>query len=809
MIKFIKYLLSILIGIILYYILSNIIEKFNIGVPYCIIEKNGSDNTQELVPSPNFGDNLQVALNYLSELSDEPDYTDDENITYHVAYYPDDDPTAEPQIVNISGSNISNNQVIATFKVVNADDSLKHMHKTVYTSSMWNGRPREFTYPDGSTYHKVHFDRPMSLVTTGESCENYWCHNWFRDDMDHNGYTTNPRARGRIERIERGKKVWLKVEDLQDMIDSSQLEQFRKLSDEFTRLIEQWHDTNAGLGRCVIIPTTEDRLLSNLPECDTGYLRLPNLRLKYDLNTNRLVFDRDGEMQIQSNLEAFQRFLIQHYQDNPNNPLEGFPLEQYVDYPIFTRDQEGLLDFRFLELTYKMSVSQMLCQNVGVPLGNTMYLLGDRVFGMTETDLRTDLFNGNVPDFFHIGLFGFINVYMDNINELNDIYADSMDMLNEFIRVFDNNQLLTNEFYTNLMTMLLQKQRDILRMYDESLSGGEQISDELFKIYSFLSRQENWLRLDKCLKKYNLFVQCLDAHNYKFVLLFRIFYWFDIDCEFAFAQITEGERNGQIYVGNFDWDLAPPMWAFALNGFTTDITAQQLLDLNFTYMNRLLERLINNQIFGHDITTNPLFVFLTNFQIQDINYTDMFTRLDVSLNDIIQMLCNIWDDYSNQIRLGQNIIMIKRLYQGLIYNGLFLLVYVNYKDIYRFEIEATEMYWGFANELIITDGDGTQISNATLVFNVLNLPIIPRQFIYLITELFREYEVLFLENFDIPNPDDFRVCELVVANPIGILTKLTIIPEEPAQEPEQELAPESESPGVTVRTSVCGAEFRF
>ena len=152
MIKFIKYLLSILIGIILYYILSNIIEKFNIGVPYGIIKKNNSNNTQELVPSPEFSDNeLQIALNYLRELRDDPDYTDDGNITYHVGYYPDDDPTTEPQIVNISGQNISNNQVTATFKVVNADDFLKHMHKTVYTSSMYNGSPREYT-PNTTNY---------------------------------------------------------------------------------------------------------------------------------------------------------------------------------------------------------------------------------------------------------------------------------------------------------------------------------------------------------------------------------------------------------------------------------------------------------------------------------------------------------------------------------------------------------------------------------------------------------------------------------------------------------------------------------
>ena len=73
---------------------------------------------------------------------------------------------------------------------------------------------------------------------------------------------------------------------------------------------------------------------------------------------------------------------------------------------------------------------------------------------------------------------------------------------------------------------------------------------------------------------------------------------------------------------------------------------------------------------------------------------------------------------------------------------------------------------------------------------------------------------LFQEDFVTPNLDDFTDCDLVFANPIRVLNELTMIPEEPAQEPTQEPTPQEPTPQepesrVTVRTSVCGAEFRF
>jgi hypothetical protein len=110
----------------------------------------------------------------------------------------------------------------------------------------------------------------------------------------------------------------------------------------------------------------------------------------------------------------------------------------------------------------------------------------------------------------------------------------------------------------------------------------------------------------------------------------------------------------------------------------------------------------------------------------------------------------------------------------------------------------------------------------TLVENVLILPQIPKQFIRLIMELFDQYASLFPPEFTFPIAQELAlVCDLVDANPIAPIAELTFIlapetePEEqsPETEPEEQ-APEPETPqtashSVTVRTSVCGAEFRF
>jgi hypothetical protein len=831
--NFIKYLISIFIGIILYYILSKFVEKFNIGVPHGIAKimtiPDGS-RTQQLVPSPEF-DNLAEATEYLAG---DPDYTNNGDITYEVIYYPDDDPSTEP-VVRISGiTDVSKNDVPATFEVVNADDFLKYMHKTVYTNSMYNGSPREYAVPNGNTYRRVQFNKPMSLMRTGESCANYWTHSFFRGDMDNNGYTndTSERVGGVISQIERGKKVWLKVEDLTGMIDSDEFEQYRKLSEEFKNFIGQWYESEGAPGRCVITPMNVDRL-PDLPACLTGFLRLPNINFQYNKNRKILVYD-PGSVNVQYLLSVFQNFLIAHYSDNP---LEGFPLEQYVDYPIFI-DGEALLDFRFLELTYKMSVSQMRCENVGVPLGNIMYLVGDRVLGMTETNLIEDLFGGNTPisteanptqvsppKFYHTAIFGCIENYINYITNVLISSVYDSDILIEFIYKYTNNQLLTNEFYTNLIDILNRKQREVLKLFNDAQMPGGGVSDEIFEIYDFLSRGENVISLIKCLKTYNTFVQCLQAHNYRFVLLFRIFYWFDFDCEIAYRQIVDGDRMGQgqdlgigqIYIGNFDWDFAPPMWAIALDGFTADITAEQLFNLNFVYMNRLLERLINNQPFEYGVPdtpdTNPdeyLFGFLSDAQISTINYTDLFNRLNVTFGDIIKLLCNIYEDYLKQIELGQNTIMIQRLYRGLIYNGLFLLVYVQNRTTHTFTIDPD-------THILTITIDGAQVDINTLVQIVLNLDTIPNQFIRLIMELFVEFESVFPTGFVFPT-DNGPQCDLVVANPIDTLEELTVVqapvqpPVEPPGEPIDGTGGAGGTEGTTpirVNRGSCGVEFRF
>ena len=136
-------------------------------------------------------------------------------------------------------------------------------------------------------------------------------------------------------------------------------------------------------------------------------------------------------------------------------------------------------------------------------------------------------------------------------------------------------------------------------------------------------------------------------------------------------------------------------------------------------MNRLLERLINNQPFRYGVPdANPndyLFGFISDIQIANVNYTDLFNKLNVTFDDIIKLLCNIYEDYLKQIELGQNTIMIQRLYCGLIYNGLFLLVYVQNKTTHTFTIDPDTYI------LTITTTDGTVVGINTLVVNVLIL----------------------------------------------------------------------------------------
>ena len=776
--KFIKYLISILIGIILYYILSIVVDKFNVGIPYGIIEittdPGDGSTTQELVPSPDFGENLAEAVQYLEG---DPDYDDDidANITYAVAYYPNNNPDAEPTIVDVTGiKDISNTDVNANFKVVNADNFLKEVHKPVYTSSKEvTGNPREYTIPGGNTYRRVRFDRSMRLIQTGEDCSKYW-YRLNTPDINHNGYTSDTREGEVFETFNRGDKVWIKIEDLQDMISSEELEQKRILSSDFRTFLLQWHIANQPPDRCVVTPGQDDRI-GDFPECPDGVLRLPNIILQYDYTINRLVFTEDVD--VQELLDGFQAYLIDNYnRGNRINPMDGFPLEAYVDYPIFYRDrqrQNAILDFRYLELTYKMSVSQMQCENVGIPLNNVMYLLGDRVMGMTESDFITDLFKGINPKFFHIGIFITIRTYIDVItdSEFAGRYTDldPEGVILQFKELFENYGLISSDIYNKFYRVILRIQEELLR---ERSGLGSDLTAEI----RFLSNYQNLLNLSININAYNIFIQCLQANNFRFVLLFRIFYWFDFDCEFAYEQIEGSDKDGQIYIGNYDWDFAPPMWAFALNGFTEDITENQLLNLNFTYMNRLLERLINNQAFNHDLATNELFRWISNYSCGNINYTDMFNRLNISLEDIMKLLCNIYQDYSKQIELGENVTMIQRLYRGLIYNGLFLLVYVQNRNLYRGLI-YTFTIDPITHVLTITNQDGTEIDISTLVQLILGLEGLPKQFIYLIMVLFpNDYQGIFPADFQFPNGSEAEFIDpncMVVANTIPELVEVT------------------------------------